>query len=663
MSLDVAHSQSSVSRWRQATGRLRRPLGIGVALVTAGLAVAACGSSSNSSSSSGAGSSASTGGTVSASLGTRLYGTLPPVGTPKAGGTVTQGQLSGQTPTYIFPIAPGAQTSTGTISLLSSLFMPLYAGPTGAEPKVDYDLSAANPPQFSDGDKTVTIPIKPGLKWGNGAPVDANDVVFWFDLLSAAIKESTANWGQFSPGLIPQNVKSISTSGKYDVVMHLTQAYNPGFFLNNNLSDTNNVYPLPSTDWNIAAPGGPHLDYTIPANAKKIYDYLNKAGSAVSSFASNPLWKDGDGPFKLTSFSATNSSYTLAPNPSYGGTPKAQANVSVETYTGYTSELNAMRGGSLDVAVGIDPSQIAEAAGLKSQGIDLFGGPGWGWFGGQINFKDTTDDFDKVIAQLYVRQAIDHLIDQPAIITGVYKTAAVAAYGQVPSAPTSPYAPPSATTATYAYSPAEAVALLKSHGWKVVPNGTTTCAKPGTAATECGAGIPAGTPISFVWASQPSAVQTTGALESEVIASEAKQAAGINIQLQTKTFNFLISNYNDANPAGVKYTNDWGVNNFGGLFTDYYPTGEGTWNPGAGFNTGAYDDPTANALMNASVHSGDINAVKTEATYIAAHLPVFWMPDGDYLLAVNTKAVGGPADGWTSMTQQQWFPQYWYQLK
>src|ERR1700689_4064119 len=66
------------------------------------------------------------------SLGTELYGSLPPVGTPKHGGTIVQGQLTGQTPTYIFPIIPGANTSTGTISLMTSLFMPLYAGPTGA---------------------------------------------------------------------------------------------------------------------------------------------------------------------------------------------------------------------------------------------------------------------------------------------------------------------------------------------------------------------------------------------------------------------------------------------------------------------------------------------------------------------------------------------------
>ncbi len=635
---------------------MRRPwraLAIGLIVVASTVALAACGSSSSSG-----------GNVANSSLGTVLYGSLPPVGTPVKGGTITLGQLSGQTPTYIFPIIPGAQVTTGTISFMSQLFMPLYAGPDGAEPKVDYGQSAANPPQFSDGNKTVTIPLKPGLKWSNGDPIVANDVVFWYDLLKAAIKESPANWGQYSPGLMPDNVKSITTSGKYDVVMHLTQAYNPGFFQYNNLQDTNNVYPLPSSAWNVATPGGPHLDYTNPANAKKIYDYLNKAGSSVASFATNPLWKVTSGPFSLKSFTPTNSSYVLAPNPSYGGTPKSMASqVQVQTFTGFTAELNAMKSGSLDVMVGLDPSQLAEAPTLKTQGIYVFGGPGWGWFGGQINFKDTTHHFDKVMQQVYVRQAIMHLIDQTGIIKGVYKNAAVPAYGPVPSAPTSPYAPPSSTHPPYPFDPSAAVALLKSHGWKVVPGGTTTCASPGTGTNQCGAGIPAGTPISFVWANQPESVSSVGALESEAIASQAKKSAGINIQLQTKTFNFLTSNYNNANPAAAKYVNDWGVNNYGGIYMDYYPTGEGTWNPGAGLNTGSFDNPTANGLMNASVHSGDINAVKTEADWFAKNPPVFFLPAQDYLLAVNGKKVGGPARGWTSMTQQQFNPQFWYRVK
>jgi peptide/nickel transport system substrate-binding protein len=384
----------------------------------------------------------------------------------------------------------------------------------------------------------------------------------------------------------------------------------------------------------------------------------------VATFGSNPLWQDVSGPFKLTSFSATNSSYALAPNPSYGGSPKpVYSTLDVETYTGFTSELNAVKSGSLDVMVGLDPSQLAEVPTLKSQGITVFGGPGWGWFGGIINFKDTTDHFNKVIAQPYVRAAIDHLIDQPGIIQGVYKNAAVPAYGPIPSSPTSPYTPSDASTPPYPYSASAAVTLLKSHGWKVVPNGQTTCATAGTGAADCGAGIPAGTPLSFTWANQPESVSTTGALESEAVSSEAKQAAGITITLQTKTFNFLTSDYNDQNPAAVKYTNDWGVNNYGGLFMDYYPTQDGVDNAGGGFNTGDYLDPTATKLINNSVFSADPAAVETEATYLEKSLPVFYFPDYDYLLAVNTKKVGGPPDGWTSMTQQQWFPQYWYTLK
>ncbi len=313
--------------------------------------------------------------------------------------------------------------------------------------------------------------------------------------------------------------------------------------------------------------------------------------------------------------------------------------------------------------VGMDPSQLAEAPSLKSQGIDVFGGPGWGWFGGIINFKDTADHFNKVIAQGYVRGAIDHLIDQPGIIKGIYKGAAVTAYGPVPSAPTSPYAPADATNPPYAYSPSTAVSVLKAHGWKVVPNGQTTCQKAGTGADECGAGIPAGTPLKFVWANQPSSASSTGVLESEALASVAKQDAGINIDLQTKTFNFLTSNYNNQNPAASKYTNDWGVNNYGGLFMDYYPTQDGVDNPGGGFNLGSYNDSTANGLIHASVFGGDQAAVKNEASYLTKSLPVFYFPAQDYLLAVNTKKVAGPPDGWTSMTQQQWFPQYWYQAK
>jgi peptide/nickel transport system substrate-binding protein len=635
-------------------------------LIVAALAVAACGSSSNSSNSSNS-SKGNSANVAAKGLGTTVFGTVPPAGTPVSGGTLTQGQLTGQTPTEVFPLANSSTVTTGTISLNSEMYMPLFSGPTGAEPKVFYPMSAASgPPVPSNGDKTYTIHLKPGLKWSNGQPLQAKDFLFAIAILKAAVTESPANWAQYVPGEFPVSVVSDSAPNPTTIVLNLNRAYNPGFFLNNQLQDTTTVFPYPSQAWNVDATGGPHLNnWSSPAVAKKIYDYLNKQGTTVSTFASNPLWQVVSGPFKLKSFSATNSSYVMTPNPSYGGTPKARfAQLDVNTYTSYTAELNEEKTGALDVMVGFDPTQIAEMPQLKTQGIDVLGGPSWGWFGGIYNFKDTTDHFDKVIAQNYTRQAIAELTDQQAYIKGIYKGAAVAAYGPVPSAPKSDYAPASATIPPYPYNPAKAAALLKAHGWKVVPNGQSTCAKPGTGAGECGAGIPAGTPFKFVWANQPESVSSVGALESEALASEAKAAAGINITLQTKTFNFLVSNYSNTNPANVKYVNDWGVNNYGGLFTNYYPTADGSWNhPGSGLNTGSFENPTSDALIQKSVYGTNPKAVINEVAYFAAHPPVAFMPMQDYMIAVNTKKVGGAAQGWLSMTQQQWEPNFWYAVK
>ncbi len=463
---------------------------------------------------------------------------------------------------------------------------------------------------------------------------------------------------------MPQNVKSISTKGKYDVVMHLNGSYNPGFFLNNNLPDTNNV--LPAAEHGVEHRRGgraaPRPRRTIRRIAKKIYDYLNKAGGDGLDVRDQPAVEGRRRAVQAEVVQRDEQLLHARPQPQLRRLAEAD-HVAGSGGDLHRLHLRARRGplGSLDVAVGIDPSQLAEAPALKSQGIDIYGGPGWGWFGGIINFKDKTNDFNNVIAQLYVRQAIDYLINQPAIIKGVYKGAAVPAYGQTPTAPLSPYAPASRDQAAVPVTTRpRRSSMLKAHGWKVVPGGPTTCVKPGRGRASAAPASPQGTPIAFVWANQPEAVSTTGALEAEVFSSEAKQAAGIDITLQTKTFNFLTSNYNDQNPAAAKYTNDWGVNNYGGLFTDYYPTAEGVWNTGGGFNPGDYNDPTATSLMNDSVHSGNPNAIKVEAPYVQTHPPVLFMPDCDYLLAVNVNKVAGPPDGWTAMTQQQWFPQYWY---
>ena len=51
-----------------------------------------------------------------------------------------------------------------------------------------------------------------------------------------------------------------------------------------------------------------------------------------------------------------------------------------------------------------------------------------------------------------------------------------------------------------------------------------------------------------------------------------EQARRIEISIGTRTFNYQIQNYNDANPADVRYENDWGAANWGEYGTSPYPT-------------------------------------------------------------------------------------------
>ncbi len=115
---------------------------------------------------------------------------------------------------------------------------------------------------------------------------------------------------------------------------------------------------------------------------------------------------------------------------------------------------------------------------------------------------------------------------------------------------------------------------------------------------------------------------------SEAIASEAKQAAGINIQLVTKTFNFLVSEYTNTVPARPQEPQRLGRQQLRRPVSGLLPDQDGVLNhpgtlttPAAGFNTGNYADPKANSLINSSVYGDNPNDVKNEAAYLEQQQP------------------------------------------
>jgi hypothetical protein len=79
-------------------------------------------------------------------------------------------------------------------------------------------------------------------------------------------------------------------------------------------------------------------------------------------------------------------------------------------------------------------------------------------------------------------------------------------------------------------------------------------------------------------------------------------------------------------------------------------------------NLGAYADSTADRLMRASVASPSAKAIDAEVSYLGRASPVLYMPDQDWIVAVG-RGVGGPADAFRAMTQQQYAFQLLYRVK
>jgi peptide/nickel transport system substrate-binding protein len=619
---------------------------VAVIATTVGLAaLAACSSSSG-----------GHGGTLSGISGGGLYGTVPAATGTAHAGTIKFGQPTGIVP-WILPIQTVASNSIyTTYNFDYQMYRPLYwfgDGTTVAENKPE---SIADDPVWSNGDKTVSVTLKSNYKWSNGQPITSKDVEFWYDLTKAAVAESAANWAIYVPGEgLPDEVASVSTPSSSTIVFNLKKAVNPTWFFEEELQS---LQPMPSSAWSIDATGGKTLDFTVPANATKIYNYLSNESKSVSTYASNPLWQIVDGPYKLTTFNSTSDDYDFAPNPAYGG-PRATpaSSLDVISYASDAAEYNALKAGALDV--GYIPSEdVADAKSLSSS-YSIFGYPGYGWQGAFYNFKDTTGDFGKVISQLYVRQALQHLVNQQGIIDAYLHGAGGVDYGTVGQYPPTKYTPSDDLSNLYPYSTTDAMNLLKSHGWKVVPGGTDTCAKPGTAANECGTGIPAGTKLAFNFL-YPSSVTYNQQVATEL--TSVAKSVGIDLTLQSETFADLTSNYDDvANPS---FDNKWAVNFFGGETDNFYPTTFGLFNATGSANFGEYSDPTANSLVNASVNSTSPAAVENELSYLAKDLPVWFVPNPDWAgspgpLAVS-KSVSGPPASFEEYAEYWLAPELWY---
>jgi peptide/nickel transport system substrate-binding protein len=603
-------------------------LAVGVAVAASALVAAGCASSS------------------STAVGT----------TPVTGGTATWAELPSDTPNYIFPFTSSEFISVSNLEDFGwMLYRPLYWFGTGSAPTVNTSLSLANPPTFN-GNK-VTITLK-NYKWSNGQPVTAQNVMFWLNMLSAV---GSLDWGAYTgfPNTVVSDIKVVSPT---ELTMVMDKSYSHFWFLYNELSQ---ITPMPEA-WDRTASGASHCSTTV-SDCAAVYNYLNTQSKDLSTYATNPLWGVVDGPFKLTAFNA-DGHLTMVPNKSYSGPVKAKLAAFKEVpFTTDAAEYDVLRSPGSSVSVGYIPTQDLPAKPLSAavgrnplSGYYLAPQVTWGVSYYTLNEQSTVSDHGAIFKQLYFRQALAYLMNQNAVLSGPLKGYGVTQNGPIGSYPaTSWLSPQGKKGVTFPYNPAKAKALLTSHGWSVAPQGTTTCAKPGTAAGDCGAGITTGSALNFTFA------YATGSawIQQELLQLQSSAATvGIKLNLKPEPFDDVVST-EAGNCVVAKIPCNWDMADWGlgwSFAPDYYPTGETLFLCGAIANSSGYCNPTNDAMIQKTLTSTNLSYMYSWQDYLAKQLPVEWQVNAPYLISEVTNNLKGFLPQSSTLTLN---PENWYYVK
>ena len=601
------------------------------------------------------------------------------------GGTINVAESPQSPPTYIWPYENGTNFSTVNAFFDETMYRPLYFFGNDGNPGEDTSLSIGETPVWSADSKTVSVTLKP-YKWSNGESVDAQDVAFFMNIYKATADPATAqnannkgaNGAYVPPSgtnkFFPDNVLSYTVSGQ-TITFKLNQAYSHSWFLQNELSQ---ITPMPVA-WDATASGASDCANGVVTSGSQLEKdclavdaYLDAQGSDAKTWVSSKLWSVVDGPWKLKSFDAGSGNYAQVPNPDYSGPVKAtldQINYVAETSD--ASEYAVLKHGDTganSLQVGVIPfedlnkknSDGTSVNPLASEGFTESADPLYQYTYYQLNYSSTA--MGAVFKQLYFRKALQETIDQQGIVNGVLKGWGYATEGVVPTYPASNLVSPTEkTNPVPAFNVASAKALLTANGWNTATS-PATCAKVGSGAGECGAGVKLGQKLEFTmeWATGTSYIQT----EVDTMKSDASQA-GIQIDLKSNTFSGVLGDNIPCitgNPAGKAAGCTWESLNWGAgwvYYPDLYPSGEELYQTDASSNQGEYSDPTMNKLIAASLTSSDPSALYAYNDYATSQLVSPFFPTATTVQAV-AKNLHVDAN-WNLFTE--WTPENWYLTK
>jgi peptide/nickel transport system substrate-binding protein len=548
---------------------------------------------------------------------------------------------------YIYPLLDFDNDTFANVTYSQYLmWRPLYWFGSPGHVGVNFAESLAGPASVtSSGGKTVaTIQLKP-YRWSDGMPVTSRDVEFWINLLKA---DKSQFWG-YSPGEFPDNLASMKIVSSSKFTLTFDHTYSAEWLYN----QLGLIIPLPQLAWDKESPTGSVGNYdTTTAGALDVDNFLLGQNKDTSTYATNPLWQVVDGPWKLSSYTPATGDATYVRNPKFSGPATGSLHaIKVLSYSSDNAEFDELLS-----AAGVDYGYVpyddaAQVSRVKSDGYTVQPWPAWG-----INYiflNYASGQSGAIFSQLYIRQAMQRLINQAGYISAFLQGYAYPTYGPVPTQPSSDFVSAAETHNPYPYDPADATTLLRSRGWSVKPGGTDTCVRPGSGPTECGGGIAAGAKLSFPFLY---ANGSTGVAEEVASLQSAFGQAGIKLTPSGAPFATAAG---EMTPGCSKPT-CWQFAYVGEawLFDPGYnePDGAILFSSNGPSNLGGYSSTEADNLIG-QLGSGDITTFHNYENYLSKQLPGLWMPQTDtQISAVNSKLEGVfPQDPLDNIYPEDWY--------
>ncbi len=563
------------------------------------------------------------------------------------GGVASYALPTGADFSWILPLEPGTNTESWNRYIANGMWVPLYFDGRGSTTGIDYTASLAKPPVYSDGDTKVTITLHPGYTWSDGQKVTSADVKFFFELDEAG----KGTLGEYHPGLLPDNLRSVTYPSATRIVLRLDHSYNPTWFTGNQLLW---IYALPAQSWDKTCASCRVSDAAAtPAGAKKVFKFLFSQSKDLPTYGTNPLWKTVDGPWVIKSFDPVTYQASFAANPRYTGPTKPKlSGYKVYSFTTGTAELDALRSGALTVG-SLPLSAYKEVAYFESHGYSVK--PEMHFYDMAFEFGYTSRTWGPLVRQLYVRQALQHLVTEKLYIRTSLHGYGLVDYGPIAAYPGSPYVSPALRKDPYPYSLSAATHLLRSRGWKVRSNGIDVCARPGAGAHECGAGIKKGEALSLRFIYETG---TTAFADQVAEFAAAAKKVGIDIALdgQTQTTMFSIAGVCPSTPPcayGMVGYSDY-MWTYGPI--DIIPSGNVQFGKG-NYWAGGYTSLTAQRLIAAaSVSPGtSLRALYAAEDYLSKNVASLWWPLFDTVVVVK-----GNLKGWKLNPYGDPDPATWY---